>query len=779
MASAVRRGFNGFVVYVDGEATEELQSKRVHDLLADYPDKEIFLEGDFVHLRSVWADVDGIFSTGIFNRVERRSGNLLPLHPLESLPLQKALVVARKAGLKTLVMDFGDPTHPPAVAETASSIRDMGAIPFISNNVRGGVIVGPWHERARTVVVVHGWNPEHLGGRRSDAKQTHSAEHLHAPLEWLGYRVRYVDIGSGTLPLKAEGLAGVVMDQSLLLTKKEQAALAEWVSGLVWEKVPLLLTGQPWSDPEVFDSLRKSLEMGGTGAEIAGIRRASVAALDSEFALSESSAKQSVLDFLDLQAPDQARVVLSVRGDAGLRSVRFDQAFLAPWGAGLFHITDQMDVAAILEEWLSGQSAMPVPDTTTREGRRLVMLQTGSEGFAATASEPGLPICGELMKTRVLDRYLLPFTVGLCEAEIRGWLPGLNAVDAPRFEQAARQIFALPQVEPASATFTRSMAFGSPSEDAGQLNAEATDDRRGMEREIAGSLAHLHRTVLPVGKSLGFVQWPDSFQPTAEAVSFARRMGAASLVSDAKGSGTRTFVDGGVTVVHHATLGLETPTADFREDPELPRRMPLALGFEFDDARDASRFEALEERLDLCASQPLQPIRSRAFAELAEDAERTRIFEEGPGHWIVLNSGHARSFRLPVSAGVPDLRASRGVTGYKVRGQHVYVHTLGRRSAEIVMTAATEEREHLRLEESGAALRFHLLASREAEFEFQDLRSGDLVFAGMIPESVCRIRVNDQRWTVLADANGRVRLELPPSGYAHLQVLPPAYAATR
>jgi hypothetical protein len=156
MASAVRRGFNGFVVYVDGEATEELQSKRVHDLLADYPDKEIFLEGDFVHLRSVWADVDGIFSTGILNRVERRSGNLLPLHPLESLPLQKALVVARKAGLKTLVMDFGDPTHPAAVAETASSIRDMGAIPFISNNVRGGVIVGPWHERARTVVVVHG-----------------------------------------------------------------------------------------------------------------------------------------------------------------------------------------------------------------------------------------------------------------------------------------------------------------------------------------------------------------------------------------------------------------------------------------------------------------------------------------------------------------------------------------------------------------------------------------------------------------------------------------------
>ena len=741
--AAARRGFNGFLFRVNESSDADAQITTIRAASSAFPDKQILLEGDFWHVQSVWPEIDGVFVAGVFQSLDNKADRAMPLHPRDSLPLQAALVAARRAGLATYVMDFGSRSDSQQIAETVKSIEDLGAVAFVTDSVEGGSILGPWRELDREIVVLHGWNPKNCAGTPSQPERTLTARRFHAPLEWLGYRMRYVDVGREPLPVDLDRIAGVVLDDSLLLTRREQAELASWIPNVIWEKVPLLMTGQPWSDSEVFDALRDTLRLGGSGAKVPGLKRVSVRALDSRFSREGSSAQPSATGFVDLEAPDGSEVMLSVRGESGISTLRFDQAFLTTWGGVFLDAGGMMDERAFLTRWIGDRRIMPVPDTTTRDGRRLLMIQTRSEGFSSTVSMAGLPTCGELMKKQILDRYLLPFTVGLCEAELRGWLPGGDPRDAPRFEQTARQIFSLPQVEPASATFTRPMAFAADASGDSALNSHATDDRRGFEREIAGSLAHLHRTVLPRGKPLGYVQWPAGADVSAEAGAFARRMGAAGLVEEPGVNGTRTFVSGeGVTRICREVRGIDDAVTKFRESAGTPRLTPLALQFSFEDAADPDRFATLEKRLDLCASLPLQPIGS-------------------------------------ADAGLPDMRRCRGVTGFNVRDGDIYVHTLGRSSAEIVLSPAGGLREHLRLEESGAPVRFHLLSSREAEFEFEDLRSGDVVFAGMLPESVCHIRVNKQRWSVFADADGRVRIDLPPNGYASLRVSPPAYAASR
>ena len=784
---AAKRGFNGYVFNVREKVPAEGQLSALRAVRAQLPDKGILLAGAFWHLAEAWPEVEGVLAQGVFQNPNADSGLIEPVPPIESLPLQKVLVEARRAGLATFVMDFAELEDSKATARIAENIEALGASAFITDDSLGGTIVGPWREQSRTVLVVHGWNPAHQNGLRAQPESTLVANRLHAPLEWLGYRLEYLDLGEKALPLSLRGITAVILDSTLLLTRREQAELAQWISTTSAGQIPILLTGQPWTDPEIFAALAAPLQLGGSGQTVPGLKRVGIARLNSEVTQGRSPASSSTLGFYDLQAPEGADVFLSLRGDASLQAAHFDAAFLTRWGGVLMDTVGPstepvLDEVSFLQRWLADVPTFPIPDTTTRDGRRMLLLQTQSEGFSTTATIPGLITCGELTKTRILDCYRLPFTVGLCEAELRGWLPGLDPRDALRYEETARQILSLPQVEPASATFSRpsNWNFSEGENENPDLNAQATDPRDGLGRQIGGSLAYIHRQILPSNKRIQFVQWPQRTPANLDSVAYARRMGALSLISDASPlRRTRIFDHAGQKVVHQSFLGPSSPESAFEESPAQRRTAPLSFAFRFDDARTTDQLSEVKRRLDLCASQPLQPVRATDYVQLVEDAADTRILQVATGHWIILNQGRARTFRFPASMGVPHLQRCRGVSGYQVRGDQIYVHTLGVPSTELVMTDAQLEQDHIYLQQASSSLRFHQLSAREVEFEFRDLRIGDVIFAGLMPESACHITLNGQRWSVLANASGHLSLELPPQGHAHIQISPPAYAASR
>ena len=117
--------------------------------------------------------------------------------------------------------------------------------------------------------------------------------------------------------------------------------------------------------------------------------------------------------------------------------------------------TDQsrwvIDPFALLREALRLQD-FPVPDVTTENGRRLLLAHVDGDGFPSKAELPGTPFAGEVLRREILERYRIPHTISVIEAEVSP--QGLYPQWADQLEGIAKRIFAMPHVEIASHSYS-------------------------------------------------------------------------------------------------------------------------------------------------------------------------------------------------------------------------------------------------------------------------------------------------------------------------------------
>src|SRR5207302_1582264 len=62
--------------------------------------------------------------------------------------------------------------------------------------------------------------------------------------------------------------------------------------------------------------------------------------------------------------------------------------------------------------------AMPVPDVTTENGRRLMLAHIDGDGFVNVAELPGRPFAGEVLLREVLQKYPIPHAVSVIQGEV-------------------------------------------------------------------------------------------------------------------------------------------------------------------------------------------------------------------------------------------------------------------------------------------------------------------------------------------------------------------------
>ncbi len=646
----------------------------------------------------------------------------------------------------------------------------MGAVPFFTTPALKGIHLGPLQEVTRSVLVIHS----------GPVAETFTALLLQGTLEWLGYQVNYLDAGVSTQPTWENELSrvnGVILDGSLRPLPDQQAALLGLVDHLKSHDVPLLITGAPWGTKEEFAGWAQRLGLKGSGQSQAVGEGASLRIIEHDW-LQETGAVHPRTDgFRDLQAPEGARILASVKAGAV-----FDQIFLASWGGVWMDCLapvagPQLQPLPFLENWLGRRSIAPVLDVATQNGRRLLVPLVSSEGFTTPTGLKGLPIAAEAMTDRILSRYSLPFTVAVSEGDMRGTNPGLDTRDALRYETAARAIFALPQVHAASAGRTR------------QADWTAGAD---MQRDVAGSMAYIHRQLLPQGGRVELMLWPQGMAVTPAAVAFSHLMGVENMSSSLLWTlPGRSAPAAAQSRGHGDTLqalagsprrpGQLSATAFITEAQAQGAgrwTSPLHVALSFQDASTEAGLWEMERLLDWCSAQPLHAMSAADHARLVSDAALTRLFEQGPGHWIIVNAGHARTLRLPASAGLPDLNRSIGIAGYVVRGADLYIHTLGRRRTELVLSPEGSPA-HLRLASSSGALRYLEAGHQRALLQVADLRPVELAFAGIQPGAVCQIYTTDQPQFLMADSQGRVEVTVPAQTTVRLQVLPSQQAAMR
>lgn len=444
----------------------------------------------------------------------------------------------------------------------------------------------------RTVVAL-------FDGQRAGSARLSNIHRMAAmPLNWLGLVVRFHDLRDGLPPVWNDPDVRGVLTFSMQPGVPDPAAYVDWAEKVVAAGRKLVVLGElgPTEDargkPVPHALLARFVGLLGLAhdgdwspvAYDARIVRADAAMVGFERAygdilppfelfepLTADTRSHLVIGRADLDRPSH----LIVTGPNG--------GFAA---AGFTHFRDP---AQNFTQWYLnpfaffeaafGLGGEPRPDTTTQGGRRLYFSHIDGDGWRNLSTvtkyrkEPTLS-ASVVMAEVIAPNPDLPVTVAPIAADLD---PAWFGTD--QAQKAARDLFALPQVEPASHTYSHPFQWsffrnytwekekpylsryeaqaggipifeGSPDEDAeedrggDQIGAAGTEDDRlrpgyaiprayatrpfELDNEIAGAIRYIDQFA-PRGKSARLVQWSGDTSPFPEALAATKAAGAHNI----------------------------------------------------------------------------------------------------------------------------------------------------------------------------------------------------------------------------------------------------------
>lgn len=659
----------------------------------------------------------------------------------------------------------------------------------------------------RELLVLFGNDARELADDRGWPHDTESARKLQTPLEWMGYELRYRNLlkegAIGREELSRYG--GLVVDGALHVPEVVEELALRAIESARSLRIPVLFVGAfPFSGRDMVRRVAEVLELRGDGGVLVSPQTAGIVSLDPEMMNHEVEVRPRAVPTLDLRAPEGAEVFLAVvaRAASG-EAAYFDPVYLAEWGGALLdpyvqfqpsakQTLLQVDLYKFLDRiWPAGR--FPAPDPTTRDGLRVFFSHVDGDGFASLSHLRGGATCGEIILERILRKYPFPVTVSVVEANIRGLEQGQDPATREHLEEVAREVFALPHVAAATHTFSHPFVWldsDVPYEEQYtsrnlELHASARYTGIDLEREVAGSAAYVG-SLLPEGKGIDLVLWSGNCLPGPDALRIAREHGLENM-------------NGGDTVLCRRYPGIAgvaprvmqwddelqvlapnqndfvytrdwqgTSLTGFAEVletfdlTESPRRLkPVNVYYHFYSGALLGPLSALDRVHQWCMGQPLHPVTASEFARITRDSRATEVFRLGERCWRMVNDGHLRTFRLPVSAGVAEMGKCRGITGYCRLGGWRYFHADGSGDVELQLCDPEAAGYHLFLETSDAGIAFSELAADSARFVQVALREITTVIGGARPGREYLIEVDGESSTASASADGRLTLHLP------------------
>ncbi len=346
--------------------------------------------------------------------------------------------------------------------------------------------------------------------------------------------------------------------------------------------------------------------------------------------------------------------------------------------------------------------AMPMPDTTTENGLRILLSHVDGDGFPSRAELPGTPYSAEVLYDQVFKPIDLPHTVSVIEGEVAktGLYPHLSE----ELEPWARKIFALPNVELASHSFSHPFFWSrrdqiDTSKTLYGLGLPIPDYVTDMRREVAGSIDYINTQLAPEGKRTEVFLWTGDAVPDGHTIGITREIGVANLnggntqIRNAKPSMTYVSPQSRWTSqgpqIYAPIMNENVYTNDwtgpfhgFRrviqtfERTEKPRRLkPLSIYYHFYSGTKPGALNALLDVYKYVAKQPHTAMYISEYAKRVEGYHTAQIIRSAkPRTWQISELGALRTLRLPPGLGVPDVAHSTNVVGWREAADATYVH---------------------------------------------------------------------------------------------------------
>lgn len=691
-----RRGYDGFFLdtvdsYQAVIADEAERRAReaglvafVQALRARNPNTKTVINRGFELFPAVAPHVDGLAAESLFRRWEPKTRRYVEVPEADRRwLLEKLRQVRDEHGVPVTVLDYVPARDRPLARETASRIKQLGFTPWVAQPELRRLGVGDIEVVPRRVLLVY-------DGAESGNVTESTIHNLAAmPIEHLGYAVDYADVRT---ELPDGPLADVYAGVVTWFTDDVMAnagAYAAWMAKRFDEGVPVAMFGRLGFEPR--DGFFK---------------RAGLKAVSRKFRPVRYQANESFFGF-------EAPLALFTRGLEWVRATSpgstpllrlrneskewVDAVALTDWGGFAFspfilenghefRIRWRLDPFAFLRAALR-LPEMPILDTTTDSGRRLLTAHVDGDGFPSRAEQRGTPFAPQVVLDEVLERYRIPHAISVIEGETgpEGLYPELS----PRLEAIARRMFALDHVEVATHTYSHPFAWEAVVENQEADHLPLPGYAFDLTRDLTGSASYINLRLVPPGKQTKLVLWTGDCLPGAQALAAAEGAGLLNV----NGGNTQVKEDfptltqvspmgvkrGGHLQVYAPIQNENVYTDEWESDYSgfarvvetfrltgSPRRLkPVGIYYHFYSGAKKAAALALRKVYDWAVAQETRPVFMSEFVHRVRDFEHVQVARRLDGSWRFRNLGALRTLRLPPTLGWPDLARSRGVAGVR------------------------------------------------------------------------------------------------------------------
>jgi hypothetical protein len=539
-----------------------------------------------------------------------------------------------------------------SVPEGLGAQDNIGSLDLNRSNPNNSVI--PFF---RSVLVIY------YGKNRETDDENNFRKYWDFPLNDLGLKARYRNMRKGFPSLDTLARTRAVFFQFDDNAIPHPGAFWRFVNGLLDRRIKVVF----------LESFPEDLPGGMNRAEVNGLRDRALARMGlkiegswdtNSFAL-DYGVKDLKMEGFEYPLPQipsefhplvstspKNRIFLSVTStdsrNQGLQSI---YAVAGVWGGMVFdpfmirwpildetHTLWYINPFRFLERVLDIEKT-PRMDLTTLNGMRIFYSQVDGDAFDTLSRYERRRMSAEVLYQEIFQKVDLPFTVSVITSQID---PRYQGTKSRIFW--ARKIFALPNVEAGSHTFSHPFYWvpTKKQKDEGPIHIEIPHYKLDLKTEINGSIDWINHNLLPPGKKVMLLQWSGDTRPGRAALAQL----ATTSVLNINGSDTRfddnapsyTFVFpyfrkvDGYTQYFNSDVNDYILTNDWRgpyfgylnvirtfERTNRPRRVdPINVYFHFYAGQRESSLNALKQVLAWVLKQNIAPVFSSGFVRIEQ-----------------------------------------------------------------------------------------------------------------------------------------------------------------
>ena len=439
-----------------------------------------------------------------------------------------------------------------------------------------------------------------------------------------------------------------------------------------------------------------------------------------------------------------------------------DTAAIMPWGG--YYISNSFLVPLIennyrwaINPFIFFKTAlrlpdMPIPDTTTENGNRLMFVHIDGDGFANHSNQLNGMFVGEVLQHEILERYKIPTTVSIIQGEIAA--NGLHPDFSSQLEAIAKSIFKLPYVEIASHTYSHPFNWNSA------LNYHGVKPnpyilpipnyKFDLYTEVVGSVNYINQHLAPPNKFCKMFLWSGEGDIPQEALKLTYELNVGNInpgtiITKYNNSLTGVSalgIDEGPYFQVFAPIGNDDETIshtnifysligiiDALKLTDQPQRLkPIDIYYHFYSMAQQGGVKALRLIYEWALSQDVMNIYASDYYKKVIDFNQLVIQNQHDG-WLIKTKDELRELRILQTMGYPDLEKSMNVIGYSTYNDSRYIHLNAGGEAFIRLTPNAPTLPYL--QNANTRIASFKRNKQRVEFKFQPIEKLKFTLANM------------------------------------------------